>query len=353
MPLLSNNNKKLYSKLIGRYNRNALPVLHFLFNDTGSDDSEFPVTKTVSYFPQIESYLDLKLAAIMKDLTGFRKHMKKLPWRTVMGFRNTYKLEIEKSEILGASKMSDRDLIQTQTAQKRSGAKTVRKVNYKKQDLYDLWKLYYHKLLNNDGDEMDKIVEALDYIDSEMGAKMQKLEFGDVAVVLDLSHSMRGSDQRPLHPMLTAMCLLSTISTVKTIHTVSGKRIKIEGTEYSALVASGASPLWQGLVEAVLTGAEKIIVISDGYENAVKGMFNHVYKHFKNSGKEFQIIHINPVFSSDAKSGTSRSLVEDAPAIPVANYKHLETEFIFRKMLDHTEMVKDLLIARYQKLIGR
>ncbi len=166
-----------------------ISTLHAGYQIAGNDKYQLDVIAGARY-------LDLKLAAIMNDLTGFRKHMKKLPWRTVMGFRNTYKLEIEKSEILGASKMSDRDLMQTQTAQKRAGAKTVRKVDYKKQELYDLWKLYYHKILNNDGTDLNKIVQALDHVDAEMGVKMQKIEFGDVAVVLDMSHSMRGSDER-------------------------------------------------------------------------------------------------------------------------------------------------------------
>ena len=81
-------------------------------------------------------------------------------------------------------------------------------------------------------------------------------------------------------------------------------------------------------------------------------MFAHVYKHFKDSGKEFDLLHINPVFAADAKTGTARALVDDVSPLPVTNYKSLETEFIFRKMLDHTEMVKDLLVTRYQKLIG-
>jgi hypothetical protein len=341
-----NHNEKLFQKLIGRYNRNSYPIVHFLFGNE-------PALKEVApYFPQVEAYLNCRTAAQSGDPKEFKKYMKKLPWRTVIGFRNTYKLDIEKSEILASSKMSDRDLMQTQTAQKRAGAKTVRAVNYKKQDLYDLWKLYYHKILNNDGDQMDNIAEALHYIDSQMDIKLEKMDFGNVAVVVDMSHSMRGSDERPLHPMLTSMCLLSTISNIKTIHMVSGKRVNIEGTPHSALVPNGSSPLWKGLMEAVSTGAKTIIVISDGYENAVKGMFNHVYKHYKDSGKEFDVIHINPVFSSDATAGTARALIEGDNPLPVANYKHLETEFIFRKMLDHTEMVKQLLIGRYQKLIG-
>jgi hypothetical protein len=291
----------------------------------------------------------LKDAAQKGDLTTFRKHMKKLPWRTVIGFRNTYKLPIEKSEILGAAKMSDRDLMQTQTAQKRAGAKTVRSVNYKKQELYDLWKLYYHKLLNNDPDQVDKITEAIDAVSE----KLEKMDFGEVAVVIDVSHSMRGSDERPLHPILTAMCLLAKIANVVSINMVSGKWVTIKNTQYTGIVPNGSSPLWRGLVDAVLTGAKKIIVISDGYENAVKGMFNHVYEHFQKSGREFELIEINPVLSVDAKAGTARSLIENGSPLPVADYKNLETEFIFRKMLDHTDMVKQLLVSRYQKMIGR
>jgi hypothetical protein len=186
--LYHDQDKKLYKKLIGRYNRNAFPILCFLF---GSPQASAQAHQAQAYFPLVESYCALKETAIAGNVAVFKKHMKKLPWRTVMGFRNTYKLPIEKSEILGASKMSDRDLMQTQTAQKRAGAKTVRKVDYKKQELYDLWKLYYHKILNNDGTDLNKIVQALDYVDAEMGAKQQKIEFCDVAVVIYMSHTMR------------------------------------------------------------------------------------------------------------------------------------------------------------------
>jgi hypothetical protein len=338
-----NNHEKLFQKLIGRYNRNALPIVQFLFGVTTDPKTTAP------YFPQVETYLSLKYSAKIGDIDEFKKEMHKLPWRTVMGFRNTYKLNIDKSEILGSAKMSDKDKLQTQSAQKRAGAKTVRQVNYEKQDLYDLWKLFYHKLLETDQDEMDKITSAIDSADQ----RTPKIDFGETAVVVDMSHSMRGSDERPLHPMLTAMCLLSSINNVSSIHFVSGKWVEIPGTPFTGIVADGASPIWRGLVDAVLSGAKTIVVISDGYENAVKGMFNHVYKHFKDSGKDFNLIQINPVFSAAAASGTSRTLVEGNEPVPVSDYKYLETEFIFRKMLDNTEIVKNLLVGKYHKLIGR
>ncbi len=336
-------NEKLFQKLIGRYNRNAYPIVCFLFG------IEPPLKDVSPYFPLVEQYLNLKLGAASGDLDLFRKSMKKLPWRTVIGFRNTYKLNIDKAEIMGEAKMSDKDKLQTQSAQKRAGSKVVRKVNYEKQDIYDLWKLYYHKLLNNDAGEMDKIAVAVDKIDG----KVEKLDFGEnVAIILDFSHSMRGSDQRKLHPILTGLSLLSSIK-FNTLHPIGGKVVTIEGTDYNGTVPSGASPLWRGLIDAVESEAKTIILISDGYENAVKGMFDHVYKHFKNSGEDFDFLHINPVFAADAKTGTTRTLVEGVESIPLNDYKHLETEFIFKRMIENTEMVKNLLVTRYQKLIGR
>lgn len=338
--------EKLFQKLIGRYNRHARPVLHHLFNM--DDLPSMPAKATQPHFPKIIAYWNLKQAARAGNVDGFKKLMNKLPFRTVMGFRNTYKIPIDKADVMGKAQMSDREKLQTQAAVKRAGGK-ARKVNYEKQDLYDLWKLFYFKLLNNDAEDIEKISNAIDTVDS----KIEKIDFGKTAMVMDVSHSMRGSDERPLHPVITGMCLLSTIDNIMEVHFVSGKWVKIEGTEIKGIVPKGSSPIWRGLVDAVLSGAKTIIVISDGYENAVKGMFQHVYKHFKDTGKEFELIHINPVFAADAKSGTTRSLVEDVEPLPVNDYKSLETEFIFRKMLDHTDMVKDLLVNRYQKLIGR
>ena len=265
-----------------------------------------------------------------------------------MGFRNSYKLELDKSEILGEAKMSNKEGLTMEAAVKRSGAK-ARKVNYKSQDLYDLWKALYFKMANDDKENVDKIAEAID----DKTAKLAKLGLGDkCAVVLDASHSMYGSEERPMHPFLTGLCVIGALENVQDVFVVGGKWKEMTDTDKRVVFPANASPLWKGLVDAIVSGAENIVVISDGYENAVKGMFEHVYKHFKDSGVEFNVIHINPVFAADSKSGTTRSLAENVTPMPVGNYKYLETEFIFNQMIENTEVVKQLLIQKYQKLIG-
>jgi len=338
-----NGNMELFSKKIGRYNHLAFPVLCHLFN-------QIPIGlgSIRGHFPKIDDYWKAKSAAQLGNIEEFEKLIIKLPWRVAMGFRNSYKLDLDKSKIMGEAKMSNKEELVMEAAVKRSGAK-ARKVNYKAQDIYDLMKAFYFKFANEDIENVDEIGDVID----EKTAKMSKLNFGDgCAVVLDASHSMRGSEKRPMHPFLTSLCIVAAIENIESIFTIGGKWQSLEGTNKRVIWPSGASPLWRGLVDAVLSDAKNIILISDGYENSIKGMFNTVYKHFKNTGHEFNLIHINPVFSAESKSGTARSLAEDVKPMPITSYKYLETEFIFNQLLDNTEAVKQLLVHKYQKLIG-
>jgi len=235
-----------------------------------------------------------------------------------------------------------------ESAAKRSGTKTFN-VNYKNQELYDLWKAFYHKLLTGDPDNMDEIEEAIDF----KSQKQEKVNIGECVVVIDASKSMVGSDQRPLHPFLTSLCLVSTLENVCDIFYVGGKLVKAPTkNKTNVLIPRNATGLWRGLVDAVATGAPNIVVISDGYENEIKGMFEHTYNHFKSEGMKFNLLHLNPVFAADAKTGTARKLAADIEPMPLADYKFLETEIIFKRMLENRDMVRELLVKKYQKLLG-
>ena len=338
-----NGDAQLFVKKIGKYNKLAFPVVCHLFNRMPTALGEIR-----GHFPKIDDYWKAKSMAQMGNIKEFEKLIYKLPWRVAMGFRNSYKLDIDKSKIMGEAKMSNKEELTLEAAVKRSGAKS-RKVNYKAQDLYDLWKALYFKMATDNPENTGEIAEAID----EKTAKLSKLDLGDsCAVVLDASHSMHGSEERPMHPFLTGLCVIAAIENVQDVFIVSGRWKELEGTDKRVVFPANASPLWKGLVDAVVSDAKNIIVISDGYENAVKGMFEHVYKHFKDSGHEFNVIHINPVFAADSKSGTTRALANDITPMPVGSYKYLETEFIFNQMIENTEVVKQLLIQKYQKLIG-
>ena len=324
-----------FDKWIGRYHVNAIPVVLYLF------DKPFPTGTVLAHYQRIDQVMKLKVAAMNDDVESFEKYMKGLPVLTVMGYRNTYKVTIDKADVLEATKKTTKQSIQMQTAAKRAG--TTIDVDYKKQDIYDLWKMLYHQVSINDLSDIDKVKAGIEH---QINNVLPKIDLGEITVIMDMSKSMYGSDERPYHPMLTALSILSVLDNINDVIYVGGKQVG------NAIVPSGATDLATGLTEAVKTGSKKIILISDGYENSVKGMFAHVYDHFKKSNPEIDIIHINPVLAADAAVGSTRSLAEDIKPLPVSSYKFLETEILFNKMLENRDMVKRLLVTKYQKLIG-
>jgi hypothetical protein len=236
-----------------------------------------------------------------------------------------------------------------EAAVKRSGAKPVKEINYKTQDIYDLWKAFYFKIMNGDGENLDKIMDAIDH----QSTKMNRLDIGKCTVIIDASRSMEGSEERKLHPFLTSLSILSVLDNVEDVIYVGGKRIEVPMEDpLSVVVPHNSTDLWRGLTEAVITGTKNIVVLSDGYENTIKGMFEHTYNYFKESGYEFNLLHLNPVFSADAKSGSSRRLTSDTTPLPVSSYKFLETELIFNRMIEHRDMVKGLLVNKYKELLA-
>jgi hypothetical protein len=341
-------NIQLFAKKAGEKYKQFYPVVLYTFN---VDVSDVMKGKAHVRFHRIEKYFKLRNAAQKGNIIAFQKLMTDMPYRTVLGFRNTYKLKIELKEVVEDSKMSSREALQKQSAAKRVGA-TV-KVDYKKQELYDLLKLFYHKVSTNDKKDLKRISDIID----EKTNELNKMDIGPCCIILDTSRSMEGSQERPLHPFLTSLCVFFSIDNIQDVIYVGGNvnyfDLTGQGDEAPILMPSGCTDIWRALVKAVKAGHKNIIVISDGYENSIKGMFEHTYNYFKKSGYEFNLVHINPVFAADAKTGSSRNLVSDIKALPVSDYKYLETELLFTQMLTNREMVKKMLAAKYQRLLER
>ncbi|MHA1801800.1 MAG: hypothetical protein ACTSWJ_08705 [Candidatus Heimdallarchaeaceae archaeon] len=339
--------KQLYDKWIGRYNSNALPAIIFIFG--------LKMPKGISYrsYQMINQYYSLREAAQAGDVEKFRLYMKRMPQRTVMGFRNTYKLEIDKSEIYDDTQMSKKEKLQSESAAKKSGAKKF-KVDYSQQDIYDLWKAYYHKVMSQQDENVVDIMKAIE----DKRSKGDKIDLGKTAIIVDASDSMFGSETRPLHPLLTALSIISKIDNIVGFEYVGGHSLPLSTDKFStsAVMPAGATDVASALAKLLENWeeakADNILVITDGYENSPKGMFQHAYDHFRRAGYNFNLIQINPVFSADAKSGTTRRLVADIEPLPVTDHKFIETEIIFRQMIQNPSAVKNLLLNKYNKLIG-
>lgn len=334
-------NKKLIHKYINRYNKDGFTVLCHIF------DKALPLpagSKATAYFKMIGKYEVLKAAALRGDVTGFKKFMKGLPLKTVMGFRNFYKLDVDLSALYEKTQMSQAEKIQTQAASKKAGTKV--EVDYAKSDLYSLFKILYQKYMTSDNKDIKKIYEAVD----EQSKKIKKVDIGGKTnIIIDFSRSMAGASDSLLRPVLTSL--------VASMHFNRNRVIAVGGSigpfdeKNFVVLPSGATNLWKGLAEAAKDEPDNIIVFSDGFENSPKGAFEHLHEHLKKKYK-YNLIHFNPVMSATAKAGSVRMLTKDSAPMPLSDPKFVETEIIFNRLLAAPGMVKKLLINRYKELLG-
>jgi len=339
-----NGNFPVFHKWIGCYNKvSTLPVLFHIF---GKGNNMFKNKDVKADYPKICQYYKLKEAALENDIVKFKKYMKNLPMRTVMGFRNVYKLDVNLSEVYDQSKIGAKESLQLESAIKKSGA-AKKDIDYEKYNVYDLWKSFYFKVLNNETDELIKVEHAI-----ESKTKEAEIDVNNAIVIIDASRSMEGSGERKLHPFLTSLSILTSFKNVGGVVFVGGKwtKVAVKGKEVKVIIPSNETSLWKGLLQTMDENPNEIIIISDGYENSIKGMFNHVYKQLK-STNDFSLIHLNPVFSAGSKQGTTRQLTDDVKPLQVSDYKYLETELLFNKILESPDSIKIKLADKFQKLL--
>ena len=344
-------NDKLFDKYIGKYNKDAIVPLHFLFNHLKTKDKVQVFEKE-----EVEKWNKLIIYSLLRELAEdnnikafieiIKKYKNVIPFEVLLGFRNTYKLDIDKADLMESGKMSEKQKLMSQEDAKRSNAKVD--VNYEKQDIYDLWKLYYFKIMNGDFTDIEKIKKAID----KQSEKKLDIDFGKTVVIFDTSKSMEGSKKRPMHPFLTGITLVSKLSNIEKVITTNNKMINDDPNYKSgAIIPCDSSKIHDKFLKAVEMKPETILIISDGYENEIKGMTNFVYEKIKDKIKDIKIVHINPVYAKEV--GAARKLINDVTPLMVESYKTLKTSVIFNMIDSNVDMIKNILVKEYKKQIEK
>lgn len=328
---------RLAYKYVTRYNMHGMNIIRFLFGGEVGDGLK-----------KLKAYRAVQNAAKSKDVDAYIKiaEMKVLPVEVLMGFRNTYKLDIDKDKIYEFGKMSERQKIQSKVAAGKAGVEID--IDYSKHDIYDLWKLFYLQTVKEQTDDIDEIAAAI----TKKSEEKLGIDLGDTVVIFDVSKSMEGSVKRQWHPFLTGLSLISKLDNVKEVIFAGGKIIKTGSEKIpSVIIPSGSTALWKALIEAAEHKPKTVVVVSDGYENEIKGSFDGVYTKLKEDGASFNLIHANPVFSSEV-SGL-KQLAEDVQPMALDNYKYLKTNLIFKLITTDKEQVKKLFANEYKKQITK
>ncbi|MBW8486121.1 hypothetical protein [Actinomadura parmotrematis] len=145
--------------------------------------------------------------------------------------------------------------------------------------------------------------------------------WGRVAAVLDDSHSTLGSGakrRRPLAVALGAHHLLEALAApgAYTPLWTSGR------TDALLLYPYGPTPLGERVLDALETGPEQLVIVSDGFDNAPPGLAGEVLRVWRtrlDPGRAVAVTHLNPVY--DAADFDVRRL---SPAVPTAGIRDAE-----------------------------
>ncbi|MFE1379928.1 hypothetical protein ACFW6S_13395 [Streptomyces sp. NPDC058740] len=145
--------------------------------------------------------------------------------------------------------------------------------------------------------------------------------WGRVAAVLDDSFSSSGSAvqrRRPLAVALGCHFLLEALAEpgAYTAHWTSGGRDPLLVRPW------GPTPLGARIVDALEGGPERLVIVSDGWDNAPPGLAGEVLRVWRtrlDPAGRTSVVHVNPVYDADAFD--VRRL---APGVPTAGIRDAE-----------------------------
>ncbi len=143
--------------------------------------------------------------------------------------------------------------------------------------------------------------------------------WGRVAAVLDDSYSSYGSGvkrRRPLAIALGAHFLLEALAGSYRAHWTSG------ATDPLLVRPWGPSPLGTRVLDALEHSPERLVIVSDGWDNAPPGLAGEVLRVWRtrlDPDRCTRVVHVNPVY--DADGFDVRRL---APGVPTAGIRDAE-----------------------------
>lgn len=200
--------------------------------------------------------------------------------------------------------------------------------------LFDLL-IYLHAL-----DRLPQSVSSIrELLNKKAGEAAKNIGFklDNVAVILDTSKSMYGTDDQKYHPMLKGLALSLVL---KQVSNGNFKEFRTNGGDELFPILKNQSNYTDCFLQALKEGFQTIIIVGDGYENApFEGAFHQtLFAVKKKLDKEnkIMVIHFNPVFASESMD--VRSISSIASSIGLREISGLN-ESMFLAIAKHKPML--------------
>ncbi|WP_436776839.1 hypothetical protein [Yinghuangia sp. YIM S09857] len=251
--------------------------------------------------PQLRAYADAR-----SDLDAGRT----LPYETLEGLRGRFHPDEPASRVLELTKgrLTAGQRLAKQAQAERAGVEV--EVDFTRHDAVRLYLYAYERGMTD---------EVADALAARARRTAAGLGFADrrVALVLDGSGSMAGSDEQALRPIAVALALRDAV------REAAGEFREVwfggRRTDDGLVHPSGDTAPAYALLEALSWDADLVVVVGDGYENAPAGRFAEVLAAARELGIRTPVVQLSPVLAADA--GGVRAL---APEVPVAGVQRLE-----------------------------
>jgi len=245
----------------------------------------------------------------------------KLPLEILEGIRSTYHPTIPRAKVLEIAKSN------LTTKQKRLVQKTAKKAGVKidfdpmKYGMVDLYIYAFEMGWSN------TIKDAL-RAKAKRAAAALPFHFDHIAILVDDSFSMSGSEDQKLRPMAVTLATRDMLIYAGDRNSIS----TVSGSHKGLARPKGGTDLATGLIELLKRDPDSIFVISDGYENQPSGRFSEVLMMAREIGVTTPIYHINPVGAAESK-GALRRLDKEVPVLPINNPQTIGLT-MFKAMLE-------------------
>lgn len=184
-------------------------------------------------------------------------------------------------------------------------------------------------------------------------AGKRKGTWGRVTAVLDDSFSAYGSvvkKRRPLAVALASHYLLRELAADYTGLWLSGRRDEL------LLFPNGPTPLGERLIDALETGPDRVVIVSDGWDNAPPGLAAEVLRIWRtrlDPERRTSVVHLNPVY--DAPDFDVRRIAPSLPAAGIRDAEDLPALAEFAQFAEGRTGLAELrayLTERVERFIG-
>lgn len=146
-------------------------------------------------------------------------------------------------------------------------------------------------------------------------AQRLPVRFEHMAILLDVSASMKGDDTQAMRPISAALALRDVLAETADRSTIVTSEGRVS-TPAELIEPAGDTSLATGLIELLRLDPDVVFVLSDGYENSPAGRFADVIRAVRRIGVQTPIHQFSPVFAAETRG--IRTLSESVPGLPAS-----------------------------------